>query len=462
MFERQRSAKALVAGAFSLGLLVAACGGTSPSPAGTSAGESAGATAAPDATAAPTEAGPAEPVTLTFLVNSGETNEAQAKALVDAFTAANPTITIETSLRPGGGDGDNLVKTKLATGEMEDLFHYNSGSLLQALTPDKTLTNVADQEWVSKLDPNFKTAVGTANGTYGAPWNTSMGGGVLYNKDIYAELGLQIPTTWDEFIANSEKIKAAGKAAPIIQTYGDTWTSQLWVLADFYNVLAQNPDWAQQYTENKAHYSEPPAFNGFSNLEQAAKSGLFNKDFASATYDDAIKMLATGTGAQYPMLTFAVQNFIQTYPDAVGKIGVFPLPGSDAAHNGLTVWMPDGVYIPKTVEGAKLDAAKKFQAFLATKEACDIIASKSGASGPFVVDGCTLPADVPPIVSDQQPYFDQGKTGLALEFLSPIKGPALEQIMVSIGSGISNAVDGAAQYDEDVKKQAQQLGLPGW
>ena len=175
-------------------------------------------------------------MTSTFLVNSGETNEAQAKALVDAFTAANPNIPIQTSLRPGGGDGDNLIKTKLATGEMEDLFHYNSGSLLQALTPDKTLVNVADQEWVSKLDPNFKTAVGTANGTYGAPWNTSMSGAVLYNKDIYAELGLKVPTTWDEFIANSQKIKDAGKAAPIIQTFGDTWTSQMWVLADFYNV----------------------------------------------------------------------------------------------------------------------------------------------------------------------------------------------------------------------------------
>ena len=33
---------------------------------------------------------------------------------------------------------------------------------------------------------------------------------------------------------------------------------------------------------------------------------------------------------------------------------------------------------------------------------------------------------------------------------------------MSIGSGITSAVDGAAQYDEDVKKQAQQLGLPGW
>lgn len=462
MFKRQRPALALIVGALVLGLMVSACGGSPGSSSSAAAPSSDVPSSDAPSSDAPSQSAATEPVTLTFLVNSGETNEAQAKALVDAFTAANPNITIETSLRPGGGDGDNLVKTKLATGEMEDLFHYNSGSLLQALTPDKTLANVADQEWVTKLDPNFKTAASTANGTYGAPWNTSMGGGVLYNKDIYAELALEIPTTWDEFIANSEKIKAAGKAAPIIQTYGDTWTSQLWVLADFYNVQAQNPEWAQQYTENKVHYSEQPASQSFGNLEQAAKAGLFNKDFASATYDDAIKMLANGTGAQYPMLTFAVQNLIQSYPDSVGKVGVFPLPGSDAAHNGLTVWMPDGVYIPKTVEGAKLDAAKKFQAFLATKEACDIIASKSGASGPFVVDGCTLPADGPPILSDQQPYFEQGKTGLALEFLSPIKGPALEQIMVSIGSGISTAVDGAAQYDEDVKKQAQQLGLPGW
>ncbi len=66
------------------------------------------------------------------------------------------------------------------------------------------------------------------------------------------------------------------------------------------------------------------------------------------------------------------------------------------------------------------------------------------------------------MVSDMQPYFDEGKTNLALEFLSPIKGPTLEQITVAVGSGITSAEDGAAQYDEDVKKQAQQLGLEGW
>ena len=51
--------------------------------------------------------------------------------------------------------------------------------------------------------------------------------------------------TWDEFMANNEKIKAAGKA-PVIQTFGTTWTSQLFVLGDYYNVQAQAPDFAEQ------------------------------------------------------------------------------------------------------------------------------------------------------------------------------------------------------------------------
>lgn len=43
-----------------------------------------------------------------------------------------------------------------------------------------------------------------------------------------------------------------------------------------------------------------------------------------------------------------------------------------------------------------------------------------------------------------------------------MKGPSLDQISIQVGSGITSAQTGAAQYDKDVKKQAQQLGLSGW
>ena len=48
------------------------------------------------------------------------------------------------------------------------------------------------------------------------------------------------------------------------QTYGDTWTSQLFVLADYYNVQAEVPTFAADYTAGKAKYAKTPAaLSGF-------------------------------------------------------------------------------------------------------------------------------------------------------------------------------------------------------
>ena len=391
--------------------------------------------------------------TLTFLIDNAPNTVASAEALVEDFEAANPDINIELETRPGGGEGDNIIKTRLATQTMADLFIYNSGSLFQAINPAQFLVDLTNEPWQANVQASFKQVVTAPDGT--------VGGGIYYNKKIYAELGLSIPTTWDEFMANNEKIKAAGKVA-VIQTYGATWTSQLFVLADYYNVLAKDPSFASRYTAGEAKFAtDPAALRGFEKLQAVYEAGYLNEDFGAATYEDGVRMIAMGEGAHYPMLTFATGAISEGYPDNVGDVGFFAQPGDDAALNGLTVWMPGGIYIPQST--ANLDAAKKFVAFVASVAGCDAQNRAGGGTGPYLVNGCTLPADVPPAVSDLLPYFAEGgQNGPALEFLSPIKGPALEQITVEVGSGIRSAADGAALYDEDVRKQAQQLGLPGW
>jgi raffinose/stachyose/melibiose transport system substrate-binding protein len=157
-----------------------------------------------------------------------------------------------------------------------------------------------------------------------------------------------------------------------------------------------------------------------------------------------------------------VGNLAASDPEHINDIGFFGQPGDDAAKNGATIWMPAGLYIPKSTEGAQLEAAKKFAAFVASPEGCDVQTKAFPPSGPYMVTGCELPADAPQAVKDLVAYVDAGKVTTALEFQSPIKGPALEQITVEVGSGLRSAQDGAALYDKDVKKQAQQLGLPGW
>lgn len=400
------------------------------------------------------------PIELTMLIDNTDVTQQITQALVDAFEAQNDDITIELETRPQGGEGDNVVKTRLATGEMTDLFFYNSGSLLQALNPDDTLLNIADEDFVGNISDTFLAGVSTENGVYGVPAGTAMGGGVLYNTAVYEELGLEVPTTWDEFMANNEAI-AATDVAPVIQTFGDTWTSQLFVLGDFANVLVEDPEWAEAYTANERKYAtDDAAIRGFEHQQEVFEAGYLNEDFASATFDDGMRKVAMGEGAHYPMLTFAVPTIVDLYPAESENVGFFALPG-DNDENPLTTWLSAGIYAPADTEHP--EAVKRFMAFVASVEGCDAQTAALAPAGPYFVEGCTLPDEVARATADLLPYFErEGGTAPALEFLSPIKGPALEQITVEVGSGIRSAADGAALYDEDVVKQAQQLGIEGW
>jgi raffinose/stachyose/melibiose transport system substrate-binding protein len=403
----------------------------------------------------------AEDVYLTLLITNNPNNVAVAEAQVAAYTEANPNVTIDIETRPGGGEGDNIVKTRLATGVMADVFQYNGGSLFQAINPQQNLMPLTNEPFMADIEESFKKVVTAGGEVYGIPNGPAMGGGILYNIPIYEELGLEIPKSWDEFMANNEKIKAAGKVA-VIQTYGDTWTSQLFVLADYFNVAAAEPDFAELYTAGKAKYADSPAaIKGFERLQEVYEAGYLNPDFGAAKFTDGARQIAMGEGAHYPMLTFAVGTIQDTHPEHINDVGFFAQPGDSADSNGLTVWMPDASYIPKTTSNP--EEAKKFVAYLASVEACEVRNEAVGATGPYMVKGCLPPADVPPAVADMLPYFgENGHNGPALEFLSPVKGPALEQITVEVGSGIRGAADAAALYDLDVRKQAQQLGLEGW
>ena len=109
-----------------------------------------------------------------------------------------------------------------------------------------------------------------------------------------------VPTTWAEFAANNETIKAAG-IAPVAATFGDTWTSQLFVLADYFNVQTAVPDFAEKYTMNQAHYADTPAaLASFERLQEAFDKGWWQEDFAATKLDGGLEAVATGHGGALP------------------------------------------------------------------------------------------------------------------------------------------------------------------
>jgi raffinose/stachyose/melibiose transport system substrate-binding protein len=414
----------------------------------------------PGSAAAPAELNNGENVTLKLLADNTETTSLLTAGLTSAFSALHPNVTFDIEQRPGGADGDNIVKTRLATNEMADVFFYNSGSLLQALNPTETLVDLSGDPMLDNVVDAFIPTVSQGDGVFGVPFGTGLGGGILYNRSIFEDNGLSVPKTWAEFEANNAALLDAG-ITPVGASYGTTWTSQLFVLADFYNLSQADPDFAEQYTANEAHYADTPAaLLGFQRLQEGYDEGWWNEDYGSATYEDALQMLIDGDIAQYPMLTFALSEIAAIDPEAAQNIGFFGQPGPDAATNGMTLWMPAAAYIAATTEHE--DVARAFLAFIASVEGTEAQTAAAAPGGPYLIEGASLPDDVLPAVDDVQAYIDAGNVGPALEFLSPLKGPNLEKITVEVGSGLRSAEDAAALYDQDVEKEAQQLDLPGW
>jgi len=391
-------------------------------------------------------------------------NEPQQKAIdavVAAFEAKYPSIDIEFEFKPGSSEGENLVKTRIAANDMPDLLTYNSGSLFQVLNLEKNFLDLSGEPFASKILDSFKSVVSVnGKGFYAIPYQPIPVGGILYNKKVYAQLGLKIPATWKEFMANCEKVKAAGKV-PVIASYKDDWTAQLIMLADYYNVQAAYPKFADDYTANKAKYATTPvALRGFEKLQELFTKGYINKEPMSTTYDMAQAMLATGEGAHYPMATWVLASINANFPGQINDIGFFAQPGDSAEKNGVTLWMPTNISIPKTSKN--IPNAKKFLDFFVSAEGLAAYMSVGAPDGAFAIKDVKLPDAVFPAVKDSLAYINANKTAPALEFLSPVKGPNLPQICVQAGLALKTPVECAAEYDRDVEKQAKQLMLPGW
>jgi raffinose/stachyose/melibiose transport system substrate-binding protein len=397
-------------------------------------------------------------VTLTLLID----NQADQEGIRAVVTNIEKKYHIKTEIetRPSGVEGHQVMKTRLATGDMADLVIYNSGSLLQSLNPEKYFVDLSNEPIMENILDPFKKSV-TVNGkVIGIPIGSAIAGGWLYNKKVYKQLGLSVPRTWDELIANSEKIKAAGKTA-VIGTYRDDWTSQLIVLGDNHNVVSEAPTFPADFSANKATFTTTPAaLRSFEKLAEVYKKGFLNNDFKSADNKDGLKMLIDGTGVQYPMLSALLPEMKKNYPNQYKDIGFFAQPGDDPDKNGLTVFMPAAIYINKSTQ--HIEATKKWLAYFVSPDGVKTFLAERSPVGPLAVKGINVPNNSIPAVKDMLPYFKSGKTTPALEYLSPLKGPNLPEITTKVGSGQISAKAGAELYDQDVEKQAKQLGLKGW
>lgn len=349
---------------------------------------------------------------------------------------------------------DSIVKTRLATGQCPDLLVYNTGSLLSTLHPEEFFMDITEKNFTQKFDKDFFQAASVDGVLYGIPQCDNMGCGVYYNKELYEEYNLDVPETWSQFKKNMDILKEHD-----ITGFGialrDLVSVQLPFLAGNYQIMYQNPEFAEKFTEESVNFSDSKeGLRSWEKYEELVP--YFNEDCVSVTNDKIQKRLFENKIGHMIYFTNMIPKWEEEYGDKIEKIGFFALPGDKPEYTGMTTWPANGIYGSKNSKNTK--AIEAFMSWYVSNEGLDVLTSFYHPAGIFHTGYQPKGRDSALFLEVEQ-YYKEGKNISALEYMTPVKGINCQEICNKLGSGQLSSKGAAAAYDEDCKKTALQLGL---
>jgi ABC-type glycerol-3-phosphate transport system substrate-binding protein len=261
--------------------------------------------------------------TLTYLTfNSPSLTPAFWDASIARAQKAVPGITIKQVVAPST-DRDSYAKQLQASGQFPDL--------LESITPSQYtaagLLQPYDQTWI---DQNFLLPQGNAikGKVYIPPTNSQIIPLVFYNKSLFTRAGVQPPTTWQQFLDVSAKLKSAG-VTPIELGGNDPFAAAMPLTgAISADVLGKNPQWIQQRYAGKVKFSDADVVTAAQKMRTLVRQNYFEQGALNVSYADSIKNFNAGKAAMYPMGSWYLGSIPK---DQWNNIGVFPWPTDDGS-----------------------------------------------------------------------------------------------------------------------------------
>jgi multiple sugar transport system substrate-binding protein len=303
----------------------------------------------------------AETRELKYFADFDATPLAAMEALIADFEAANPDIDVV--LQNFDHEGYKTAIRNFLTTDSPDLANWYAGNRMAPFVKAGQFQDVSDVWEANGLSDSLASAKAsmTIDGKqWGVPY-TYYQWGIYFNKDVYKAAGVEVPKTWDEFVANCEKFKAASVDCLT------TGTSALWPGAgifDYINMRTNGYEFHMDLTAGKVAWTDDRVKATFA--EWAKIQPYITANHAAIDWQDAAALMVQGKAANYVMGNFAVATFKEggMTNDNLGFM-VFPeiTPGIPRAEEAPT----DTIHI---TAGAKNVAdAKTFLAYVASADA---------------------------------------------------------------------------------------------
>ncbi len=450
MMKMKRMAALLTAGILAVSML-ASCGGASSSSTGSTSTTSASQTTENK-----------ERIEITGMVQQSR-NYAGLQAMVEKLEEEE-NIVIDFQVIPDD-QFDNLLQMKINSGEAPDLIVYQFPQLYSQVNPEEYFLPLDDCEWQSKV---VAPELSTYNGkSYGFVFEASNGfQAMVYNKTVFEENGIEVPTTTEEMYAAADKLKAAGITPFVLAS--DNWIPQIWMTSGFMRAIgveSEVQDMTKKILSNQAKFSDYPILGDVvDEYLSFFEKGWFNDDYLTLDYDGALERLASGEAAMFMGATEIFSAIKTQFPDT--DLGMFN-PKFKYDNGDVIAVLPTsaGVAVNKDTENA--EAIKKVFDLWSTPEYCNLyFETKPGNPNFEGVDGRREDMDetVQQIYAD---YVDQGKT--VTEFdqsfndVQPLFANTLWQYFLEAPyKGNMTGAEVMDRFQQDIDKYQTEKKVEGW
>ncbi|RXZ82053.1 extracellular solute-binding protein [Paenibacillaceae bacterium] len=336
-----------------LSLLVAACGGSNSN-------ESKGGTPS-------NEGGSKEKVKVTIWHNfAGDDLRAQAvRGLIDEYKTNNPNVEVDAQAIPVDGYRPRL-STVAAANEMPDVFFVYAGSqsqefydagLLQPITP------LAEKypEWRANfMDGAFDRFSFEPDQIFSAPIGLSATSFLYYNKDLFEQHNVTVPTNWTELMTAVKAFNDNG-VTPIALGNKAPWMAQSTILGSLADRVTGTEWFLKAVKGDGASFTDPVFVEVLNKFKELSDNKAFQDGANSIDNTQAEQYFIQGNAAMMISGAWTLTNLASSATDEqVAPIEVTTLPAVEdgaGAAGTISGGAGGGFALSKKTTGAAKDAA---------------------------------------------------------------------------------------------------------
>jgi raffinose/stachyose/melibiose transport system substrate-binding protein len=410
---------------------------------------------------APGTATDVEPVTITYLASQNWVLDSE-RELAAQFEAETG-IHVDYQIIPAD-QYFSVLQTKLeAGGEGIDIFGGQSGKtdIQLQLGVEENAVVLTDEEWVQRMDPLSTEQISLDGTVYGLTiWDT-VGGSwvVVYNKTIFADNGIEVPTTYDEFAAACQTLSSAG-VTPIYEPVSDGWHHVLWFAELGPAYEAASPGLVDRLNANEVPMADDATMQlALGQLNDLYSNGCFGDNTLSDEFANTEANMASGDYAMTVNRLGLPAQIEAADPSAsADDYGFFLMPLADSQ-----IWNVNPAAPSKFIyTGSEhIDAAKAYFEFLARPENLQFVLDNEAQFVLLNFEGVNAE------LSEAQQQFvdaypDQGTVlQTAVKYVNP-QWIEMGQDIVAMFTGAETSVEVLEAIDGRRGEMATAANDPGW